>query len=194
MDELNQESDRKDHMETPLDESTDISFEDILQSSLAQLEHERDDYRDRMQRAQAEFINFKRRTAGENIETTRKEKARVVSILLPVVDDLDLAMNQQEKLTTEHTWATGIELIYRKLESALANEGLTAISVSPGDIFDPLLHEGLAYQAHLEYEEGQIVNILRKGYFLDNKLLRATQVSVAHKPQQDTASTTEDNE
>lgn len=194
MDELNQESAKAQQEDNLTEESDVISYEDTSHPALEQLEHERDDYKDRMQRAQAELINFKRRTADERIQTTKKEKSRIISNLLGVIDDLELAMQQQGKLAGDPTWAAGIELVYRKLEAALINEELNTIEVSPGDIFDPLLHEGLAYQAHPEYEEGQIVDVLRKGYLLDGKLLRAAQVSVAHKPQQFTESNMEGKE
>ena len=165
-----------------------------LQDPVIQAVQERDEYRDRMQRAQAELVNFKRRTADEKVETVKREKTRVFSTLLPIIDDFELAMQQDAKLTADPTWAAGIELIYRKLESVLAIEGLSTLPASAGDTFDPLFHEGLTYQAHPEYDEGQIVAILWKGYLLDGKLLRATQVSVAHKSQSASESNPQDKE
>ena len=194
MDEINRESARTENEDGPDEESTSASSRDLLQPMSSQLEQQRDEYQDRMQRAQAELVNFKRRTADEKIETVKREKTRVFSMLLPVIDDLELAMSQEEKLAADPTWAVGIELIYRKLESLLSNEGLDTLSVSTGDAFDPMFHEGLAYQVHPQYEERQIVAVLRKGYTLDGKLLRATQVSVAHKPQPPSESNAQDEE
>jgi len=193
MDELNQESSAVEHENDPIEEPDRTSSQNAPEVLLA-VETERDDYKDRMQRAQAELINFRRRTADDRVEIVRKEKARFVSTLLPVLDDLALAMNQPERLIANPTWIEGIELIYRKLESILSTEGVSALTVSAGDVFDPLLHEGMTYQTYPEYAEGQIVQILRKGYTLDGKLLRAAQVSVAHAPQPHTESNVEDRE
>ena len=193
MDELNQESSAVEHGNDPIEEPDTTSSQNAPEVLLA-VETERDDYKDRMQRAQAELINFRRRTADDRVEIVRKEKARFVSTLLPVLDDRALAMNQPERLIANPTWIEGIELIYRKLESILSTEGVSALTVSAGDVFDPLLHEGMTYQTYPEYAEGQIVQILRKGYTLDGKLLRAAQVSVAHTPQSHTESNVEDRE
>jgi molecular chaperone GrpE len=193
MDELNQESSTEEHKSDPVEEPNKAPFPDASEILLV-VEQERDDYKDRMQRAQAEFVNFKRRNADEKVEIVKKEKVRVVSTLLPVLDDFELAMNQPERLIADPTWAAGIELIYRKLESILSNQGVSALTISEGAIFDPLLHEGITYQTYPKYTEGQIVQVLRRGYTLDDKLLRAAQVSVAHTPNPEIESNIEDRE
>ncbi len=193
MDELNQESSAGERKSDPVEEPNKAPFPDASEILLV-VEQERDDYKDRMQRAQAEFVNFKRRNADEKVEIVKKEKVRVVSTLLPVLDDFELAMNQPERLIADPTWAAGIELIYRKLESILSSQGVSALTISGGDTFDPLLHEGITYQTYPEYTEGQIVQVLRSGYTLDGKLLRAAQVSVAHTSNPEIESNIEDSE
>ena len=117
MDELNQESSAIEH-ENDLIEEPDRTSSQSAPEALLVVETERDDYKDRMQRAQAELINFRRRTADERVEIVRKEKARFVSTLLPVLDDLALAMNQPERLIANPTWIEGIELIYRRMSKS----------------------------------------------------------------------------
>jgi molecular chaperone GrpE len=142
---------------------------------LEALKRERDELVDTAQRVQAEFDNFRRRTARERGELFTLANERLVKELLPVLDDLTRALEaaeKHEKVTLEE----GVRLVHRQLAQILEKEGLAEIETEGG--FDPHVHEALLSQPS-DAESGSVIEVLQKGYRLGDRVLRPARVIVA---------------
>lgn len=156
-----------------------------LEAQLAQAQAESEDnrrkaeaYLDLAQRAQADFVNYKRRTAQELEQKIRDANGALLTQLLPVIDDLERALVSVPADLAEHPWPHGVALIVQKLQHILQAQGLERIG-SEGDLFDPRVHEAVAYEEHPVYDEGQVAGVYRAGYRLNDRVLRPAQVVVA---------------
>jgi molecular chaperone GrpE len=150
-------------------ESTDGAAE------LAQARRERDEYLDSLQRLKAEFDNYRKRVARDQQELVARAAERLVKELLPVLDDLERAL----EAATEHEEAKleeGVRLVHRQLADALSKEGLTEIPTDGR--FDPHTQEALLSQPS-EEEEGTVLQVLQKGYMLGARVLRPARVVVS---------------
>ncbi|MBE0415781.1 MAG: nucleotide exchange factor GrpE [Dehalococcoidia bacterium] len=154
----------------------DVVVEDVesLKKALTEEKARAEDYLANWQRAQADFINFKRRTEQERNEMARFANATLLVNLLPVLDDLERALENVSAKLAGFTWVDGIALIYRKLQTTLERHGLTEIKAL-GETFDPNLHEAVLYG---DGDEGRVIEELQKGYRLHDRVLRPTLVKV----------------
>ena len=153
-----------------------------LQKELQEAQTQAAEYLDGWQRARAEFANYKRRQEQEREELHRLANATLIQRLLPMIDDFERAFQTLPSHLLSLTWIDGPALIHRKLEAALQAEGLTPIAVEPGQPFDPLLHEAVTRETHEDFEEGQVIAELQKGYKLGHRVLRPTLVRVSSGP------------
>ena len=142
---------------------------------LAEVTRERDEYLDALQRLQAEFDNYRKRTARESLELSTRASERVVRELLPIVDDLERAL-EAAAAHEEAKLEDGVRLVHRALADLLAREGL--VEVETNGKFDPHVHEALLSQPSDE-EEGSVIEVLQKGYRLGDRILRPARVVVA---------------
>ena len=122
---------------------------------------------EQMQRLQAEFENFQKRTEKEKADIVRNANEDLIVKLLGVLDNFELALR--------HTEDEGVRMIYSELFCVLEKEGLRAIDVS-GD-FDPRFHEALVQEDG--EEDGKIVEELLRGYTLNEKVIRASKVKIS---------------
>ena len=153
-----------------------------LREALAEEKAKAQDYLGNWQRAQADFMNFKRRTEQERSEAIKFANAVLVENLLAVLDDLERALENVSAKLAGLTWVDGIALIYRKLRAILEGHGLTEIKAL-GEAFDPNLHEAVLYG---EGEDGEIVEELQKGYKLYDRVIRPTMVKVGKGKEEET--------
>lgn len=151
---------------------------EALQLALQSAQEEAAKNLDGWQRAQAEFVNYKRRIEREQVQMRLDATARVVKRFLEVIDDLDRAMANAPSQGAEADWFTGVDLVYRKLHSILESEGVTPMQVK-GEEFNPNLHEAIAMEDSPDHESGQIIEEVQKGYMLGERVLRPAQVRVA---------------
>jgi molecular chaperone GrpE len=126
------------------------------------------------QRAEADFVNYKRRVEQERAEAGRLANAALIINVLPVLDDLERALASLNIQLVGLTWFDGIRLIYRKLQLVLENAGVTQIEAE-GQPFDPRFHEAVMYG---EGEEGKVVAEVQRGYKLHDRVLRPAMVVV----------------
>lgn len=145
-----------------------------LRKALAEEKARAESHLANWQRAQADFINLRRRHEQERDEVTRFANATLLLSLLPVVDDLERALASVSPKLAGMTWVDGIRLIYRKLQATLDAQGLSEIKAM-GETFDPHIHEATMYG---EGEEGIVVEELQKGYKLHDRVIRPTMVVV----------------
>jgi molecular chaperone GrpE len=143
-------------------------------------------YLDLAQRSQADFQNYKRRVEQEREELIKGANADLLRQLLPILDDLERALDHVPAELADNGWAKGVSLIGQKLPRALENVGLRRIGAE-GDLFDPYVHEAVAYEEHPEYGEGQVAGVYRPGFVLNERVIRPAQVVVARARQQPSA-------
>jgi molecular chaperone GrpE len=145
-------------------------------SELEELERERDRYRERLTRLQAEFDNAQKRTERERREWKKVTLADALRSLLPVSDNFERAM--QAPVNSSREFRSGMRLIQRQFEEALRKLGLTPIPTK-GEIFDPRVHEAVDVIDTAEAEDGRILEELQRGYKLGDQLVRPALVRVA---------------
>ncbi len=143
---------------------------------LAEVTRERDEYLDSLQRLKAEFDNYRKRAAREQLDFASRAAERLVKELLPVLDDLERALDAAED-HEEAKLEDGVRLVHRALSDALAKEGLAEIPTNGK--FDPHVHEALLTQPDDDRESGDVLDVLQKGYRLGDKVLRPARVIVA---------------
>jgi molecular chaperone GrpE len=143
--------------------------------NVAAVQAERDELFDRLQRLAAEFDNFRKRSAREAAATIERANERLVKELLPVLDDLGRALEAAE-VHEEAQLEEGVRLVHRSLADLLAKEGLAEISTDGA--FDPHVHEALLSQPS-EAREGDVIEVVQKGYTLGDKVLRPARVVVS---------------
>ncbi|MFT4204384.1 MAG: nucleotide exchange factor GrpE [Chitinophagaceae bacterium] len=134
--------------------------------------------KDKYIRLLAEFDNYKRRTAKENMEIRQTAGKDIVTSLLEVLDDVDRAETQLEKTDDINQIKEGIDLIFSKLRKSLASKGLKEME-SIHTEFDPEKHEAITQiPAPTEDLQGKVLDQVKKGYYLNDKLIRHAQVVV----------------
>ena len=126
------------------------------------------------QRSAADFQNYKRRVEDERSETARLANAALVINLLPLVDDLERALQNVDAHLAGLTWVDGIRLIYRKFQAMLEMSGVQEIEAD-GQTFDPAYHEAVSQGPG---EEGKVVAVVQKGYRLGDRVVRPAMVVV----------------
>ncbi|MCH8224784.1 MAG: nucleotide exchange factor GrpE, partial [Chloroflexi bacterium] len=136
---------------------------------------------DQAQRAQAELVNQRRRADDERISQGKYLSARLITKLLPVFGELDLAITHADGNDTENAWLEGIKLIQRKLINLLESEGVSVIEALSA-MFTPLEHEALGTEESTETPPGYITQVLRPGYRLHDRVIQPAQVIVAREP------------
>jgi molecular chaperone GrpE len=141
------------------------------------LQKERDDLYDRLLRKTAEFDNFRKRVERDRKDMIEWAAADVISDLLTIVDDFDRALAAGAPPEAQ-AFKAGLELIQRQLAELLKKRGVTTIDALGAD-FDPHVHQAVAYEEVAGAREGEVVDVMAKGYMLGERLLRPALVKVA---------------
>ena len=138
---------------------------------------------DRLLRTTADFENFKKRAAREKQEAIKYANEGLLQKLVPVLEHLDMALAAAQSVSPEagQSLQAGVSMISQQLRGLLAEAGLEEVDAM-GKPFDPNLHEALSQQEAPDVPEGQVVQQLRKGYKLRDRLLRPASVVVAKQP------------
>lgn len=142
---------------------------------LAEATRQRDEYLDALQRLKAEFDNFRKRVARDQGDLVARASERLVKQLLPVLDDLERALDAASKHEAAEL-EDGVRLVHRALADALAKEGL--VEVPTEGSFDPHTQEALLAQPS-ERDEGTVIQVIQKGYRLGDHVLRPARVVVS---------------
>ena len=138
---------------------------------------------DRYVRLNADFDNFRKRAARDREDGMRSAQERLLNKLLPVIDNFDMAMaaTTSAQNTTVESLKAGVQMIQGQLKAVLAESGVEEIEAM-GKPFDPNLHEALSQLESADAPEGTVIQQLRKGYKMRDRLLRPASVIVAKKP------------
>jgi len=154
-------------------------------ADLERAEAERKALQDRLARLQAEFENSRKRAAREQLEFKEFAVAEALKSLLPILDSLDRAL--QSPAQTLEEFRSGIQLIRKQFEDALAKLGLNQVPTR-GETFDPRVHEAVEVVETASATDNQVLEELQRGYKLRDRLLRPAMVRVARKPKPGTES------
>jgi len=144
-----------------------------------ELARQRDEYLAALQRERAEFMNFKRRTSEEREAMLGLAAEALIRKVLALADDFDLAVEHRPETGVDEAWVEGIAAIDRKLRLLLESEGVRLIEASQGMRFDPREHEAVANVPGTGRPGGEIVDVLRRGYRLRDRVIRPALVAVA---------------
>jgi molecular chaperone GrpE len=155
--------------------------EQPLEAQLAEEKEKAQSYLASWQRAAADYQNFKRRVEQEREEVGRLSNAAFIINLLPLMDDLERALQNVDARLAGLTWLDGVRLIYRKFQALLEMNGVEEIAAD-GQSFDPNIHEAVMFG---EGEDGKVMNVVQKGYKLGGRVLRPAMVVVGKSEKKD---------
>lgn len=138
---------------------------------------------ERLLRTSADFDNYKKRASRERQDAIRFANEHLLEKLVPVLDSFDMALaaTQNDLGEVAQSLKTGINMVYQQLKSALTEAGLEEVDAT-GQPFDPNLHQAVSQQENADLPEGQVVQQLRRGYKLRERLLRPATVIVSKHP------------
>lgn len=148
---------------------------EALKKRLAEAEAKASEYRDSWLRSQAEFQNYRKRLERDSELTYTSMKGDIVKKILPVLDDMERALQNRPE---DSSWASGIQLIARKLQNTLENEGVKKIEAE-GLEFDPNFHEAISHEPADGVKSGHVISVVQNGYTLGERVLRPAMVRVA---------------
>jgi molecular chaperone GrpE len=158
-------------------EQTANSEEQVM-DEMTELKKSLEEARDKFVRLNAEFDNFRKRTARERVELFKTAGEDIMSTLLPVLDDFERGLDAMDKSEDVSSLKEGVNLVYDKLFKALKAKGLESFSAK-GEVFDPELHEAVTkIPAPDKKMKGKVVDEIEKGYKLGDKIIRYAKVVV----------------
>ncbi len=153
-----------------------IDFEKLLESEKKRSE----DYLNRLKYLQADFENVKKRFEREKEQTRAYCTERILTQLLDVVDELELAVKVAKRSdNSKENLVEGVEMTLKKLKKVLEQEGVCPIECTTGTVFDPANHNAVAAEENDDVKECKVIEEIRKGYKMKEKVLRPSIVRVA---------------
>lgn len=157
----------------------ELSAEDKMAKELEEAKQALEDYKDKYLRLSAEFDNYRKRTLKEKAELIKNGGEKAISAVLPILDDLERALQNMQKADDVKAMYEGIDLIYQKFLKNLNHEGL--VKMEPvGENFDTDFHEAIALvPAPEEAQKGKVLACVQTGYKLNEKVIRHAKVVVA---------------
>ncbi|MCH8310484.1 MAG: nucleotide exchange factor GrpE [Chloroflexi bacterium] len=157
----------------------------LLGAQLEEALREKDQYKNMAQRAQADLVNYRRRAAQELSEARENANSQLLLKLISVADDFNRAFSVIPEDAVAPGWYDGLKLVHRSLQHHMESEGLTKIETAIGQPFDVHEHEAVFFETDPDNEEGSVVRVIRDGYKLHQRVLRAAQVSVSKAAEQE---------
>ena len=157
-----------------------VTEEEKLLTALSEAEAKYNDLHDKYLRQMAEFENYRKRTLKEKSELILNGSAHLMTAVLPILDDMDRALEAMSKTEDAENSRQGFELIANKFRTTLEQNGLREIEAK-GEPFDTDYHEAIAMvPATDEMPKGQVIDCVQKGYKLNDRVIRHSKVVVAN--------------
>lgn len=167
----------KDELNNNVD-AQEATQEGVNESAEPTAEEKYNELNDRFLRLYAEFDNYRRRTNKEKVDLIATANAGVLKDMLPIYDDFERAILNNENVEDVDAIKEGITLIFNKFKSTLENKGLKPM-VAKGEVFDSEFHEAIAnVPAPSKSEKGKVIDEVEKGYYLNDKVIRFAKVVV----------------
>ncbi|MBJ6363087.1 nucleotide exchange factor GrpE [Paenibacillus sp. GCM10012307] len=145
---------------------------------IAALQKQADDNHQRLLRVQADYDNFRRRTQKEKEELAQYASMKLITELLPIIDNFERAVSASKDSDDKDSFIKGVDMIFRQFDQLLQQEGLKPME-TVGQPFNPDFHQAIMQVESEEYEEGIVVEEIQKGYTLKEKVLRPAMVKVS---------------
>ena len=161
--------------EMPVENGQASAEREALINQLKEAEARVIEYKAGWARSQAEFQNYKKRIERDNELTYASMKGDIIKKVLPALDDLERALANRP---ADDAWASGIELIARKMQNILEGEGLKLIDAK-GKPFDPNFHEAISHEPADGVESEHVIDVVQNGYMLGERVIRPALVRVA---------------
>ncbi|MCY9513502.1 nucleotide exchange factor GrpE [Paenibacillus apiarius] len=149
-----------------------------LHTELQQAKEQAEEHYQRYLRTQADFDNFRRRTMKEKEDLAKYASAKVVTELLPVLDNFERALATGQEASETDSFVKGVDMIFRQIQQVMEQEGVQPMN-AVGEPFNPEYHQAIMQVESDEYEEGIVVEEVQKGYMLKDKVLRPAMVKVS---------------
>lgn len=177
---MDQEDQREEGVEENKEEVSDSGSTET--SEAEKLKKELEEAKDKYLRLYSEFENFRRRTAKERLDLVKTANEDMATAIIPVIDDFERAQkayeNNKEKAESKSTYE-GFKLIQNKLVKVMEQKGLKPMEDKVGSEFDPEIHEAITkIPAPEEKLKGKIVDVVEKGYYLNDKVIRFAKVVI----------------
>lgn len=158
---------------------TELSEEEKIAKELEETKQALEDYKDKYLRLSAEFDNYRKRTLKEKAELIKNGGEKAISSILPILDDLERALQNMQKADDVKAMYEGIDLILQKFLKTLGHEGLEKME-PVGENFDTDFHEAIALvPATEDTQKGKVLDCVQTGYKLNDKVIRHAKVVVA---------------
>lgn len=159
-------------------EAVELTPEQQLAKQLEEVSAQYEDQKDKYLRLAAEFDNFRRRTSKEKAELIKNGGEKTITAILPIIDDMERAIDNAHKSEDVKALLEGLELIYQKFIKLLGQEGLEVMQPK-GEAFDTDFHEAIALVPTPEEEnKGKVLDCVQTGYKLNEKVIRHAKVVV----------------
>lgn len=160
----------------PENEPEEIDSSGSLEEQLEAEKQKSAEFLASWQRAQADFVNYKRRVEQERSEFNSYANTNLILSILPVLDDLERAIQAMPEKVSKSEWGEGIKLVEHKFKTILQGQGVIPM-ISVGEVFDPNIHEALRQE---KGEEGIILEEFQRGYMMGERVIRPAKVVVGN--------------
>lgn len=161
------------------EKEAELSEEEKAAKELEETKQALEDYKDKYLRLSAEFDNYRKRTMKEKAELIKNGGEKAISAILPILDDLERALQNMQKADDVKAMYEGIDLIHQKFLKNLGHEGLEKMN-PVGEAFDTDFHEAIALvPAQEKAQKGKVLDCVQTGYKLNDKVIRHAKVVVA---------------
>lgn len=161
-----------------ISEAEGKAAEEAQGAGLKEARAQAEELQQRLLRAQADFDNFRRRTVKEKEELAQYASSKLVTELLPVLDNFERALAAAQTGSEEQSFVKGVNMIFRQFMQVLEQEGVKAMN-AVGEPFNPEFHQAIMQVESEEHEEGIVVEEVQKGYMLKDRVLRPAMVKVS---------------
>lgn len=149
----------------------ELSREEELEIEVAELKN-------KLLRSIADLENYRKRSAREKADSIRFGNQRLIEDLLPVIDNFGMGMQASEQDSGSMIYM-GMQMVQKQLDGFLESQGVKVVQLKAGEVFDPKQHDAMSQEESEEFEEGQIIRVMRKGYMMGDRLIRPANVVVA---------------
>jgi len=151
------------------------------EAAFGQLQSDLERFRDLALRSQADFDNFRKRSAREKEDAVKYANSSLLERLIPIIDNFELGLAAAAGSPESSSIVAGMSMVARQLNDFLADFGVTPIDAT-GQPFDPNLHEAISHEQSRQVPEGHVIRQVRKGFKLKDRLLRPANVIVSKGP------------
>ena len=171
--------------EVPAEEEVSVEENQLtVEELLEQSRQEKEELYQKVIRAAADFENFRKRTLREKEELRKYAISSLIEELLPALDNLELGLSAADNHPEAKAVSDGFRLVAQQLLTILKDNGVECVD-PVGEDFDPNFHESVGFQSSDEVEDHKIIQVARKGYTLNGRVLRAANVIVSSGPAQE---------